>query len=50
VGRVARMDSVELYTGNSEVENHMEQLGSFWIIILKWLSYKHDEGGGGRFD
>jgi hypothetical protein len=35
VGRVARMGSIEVYTGKSEVENQLEQLGSFGRIILK---------------
>jgi hypothetical protein len=43
VGRVARMGSIEVYTGKSEVENHVEQLGSFGRIILRWLSCEHVE-------
>jgi hypothetical protein len=39
---------MEEYTGKSEVENHLEELGSFGRIILKWLSNKRN--GGRRMD
>jgi len=42
------MGGMEVYTGKSEVEKHLEELDSFGRIILKWLPNKGI--GGRRFD
>jgi len=46
--RVARVGRMEVCTGKSEEKNHLEALGSFGRIILKWLSNKRN--GGRRVD
>ena len=50
VSRVARIGSIEVYTGQSEeVKNHLEELQSFWEINIK-ICFQINTKGGRRLD